>query len=130
MSEVIEKPWGWSQEEVSNLFCQVHRIDIIVGGFCSWHKHLRKDNVFSVAKGRLVVEYHGGLGDILQVVLQPGDTYTIGAGVVHRFRAPFESVRAFEVYYPSEGYDRMATATDIERYSHGGRDTNAGGSIN
>lgn len=130
MPNIIEKPWGWSTEELRGHFCEVHRIDVVGGGFCSWHQHTRKDNVFSVAKGRLVIEYHNSHADIVQIVMQAGDTFVVPALTIHRFRAPFGSVRAFEVYYPTDGQLDLGVGDDIIRYSHGGRDANAGGQVN
>lgn len=128
MADLTEKPWGWSTMELANLFCEVHRIDVLRGGHCSWHKHTRKDNVFTAAQGRLVIEYHTW-DDITQLVLLPGETCVVPAGTVHRFRAPFEAVRAMEVYFPSFP-DQHLGGEDIIRYSQGGLDSTAGGNIN
>lgn len=117
---LTQKEWGWSSLEVRDPRCEVHRIDVKLGGYCSWHSHSFKHNVFSVAKGRLIIETQDPLfpNHPKQHILLPGDTITMAAGVRHRFRAPFEPVTAFEVYYPLSG--RVVEPHDITRYGRGG----------
>lgn len=118
--EITQKQWGWSTCEVRNLLCEVHRIDVKAGGHCSWHQHRERENVFSVANGRLLIEYRDQRGEVKQVLLQPGDTCTIPAGTAHRFVAPFEPVRAFEVYYSNNERGPWLVQNDIVRYEQGG----------
>lgn len=115
---LTKKEWGWTTTEVESTYCEVHRVDILRGGFCSWHLHSLKTNIFSVASGRLIIEQKVFPDNIMQTLLQPGDTLRVPAGVVHRFVAPFEPVRAFEIYYPCIG--TILGTNDITRFGQGG----------
>lgn len=121
MYELKQKQWGWSEEKDGSLTCEVYRIDVVHGGYCSWHLHRERSNVFIAVRGRLVIEWHDESGDIQQRVLRPGESYTVPAKVIHRFLAPFESAMAFEVYYATPGGPGpYLVYNDIVRYESGG----------
>lgn len=111
---VTAKQWGWSEAQVVSPLCEVHRIDVRAGGFCSWHKHDHKHNVFTVIDGLMEVEVQVG-PRIVIAVLQPGMTYDVAPGLIHRFRCPTKATRAIEVYYPVS-----VNPNDITRFSDGG----------
>lgn len=119
--KLSQKQWGWSESLDDSMTCEVHRIDVVRGGHCSWHLHRERSNVFIAVRGRLVIEWHDEHGDVVQRVLQPGEAYTVPAKVIHRFLAPFESVMAFEVYYATPGgLGPYLVHDDIVRFADGG----------
>lgn len=111
--KLVEKQWGWSMPEVVSPLCEVHRIDVRKGGFCSLHQHDRKHNVFTVVAGKLIIEF-GADNPRPPVPLLPGQTYDVAPGIVHRFVCP-EATTAIEVYYPAS-----VDPLDIYRFSEGG----------
>lgn len=120
MADAIQKQWGWTLTVVQSPLCEIHRIDVRAGGFCSWHQHDRKHNVFTVVRGKLVVEIQTEPGKVLpdqlgsRHLLLPGDSYDVPPGMVHRFRCP-EATCAIETYYPAS-----IDPADIYRFSEGG----------
>lgn len=116
-TKVTQKVWGWSELQVESNLCQVHRIDIRPGGFCSIHQHDRKHNVFTLVKGKLHIRLWDenvdlGVEAMRTIVLaSPGDTYDVGPAIVHQFYAP-EYCMAIETYYPAS-----VRTEDIFRFS-------------
>jgi mannose-6-phosphate isomerase-like protein (cupin superfamily) len=60
----------------------------VMQGEYRWHQHPRSDECFLVVEGKLEIDLAGGR----TVVLQPGEAFTIPAGVVHRTRSHERSV--------------------------------------
>lgn len=110
------KIWGTTEDLLDTPLCSVHRLAIYAGGYCSWHHHAAKANVFTVAKGLLTIEvWDDGLDSALAVELKPGDVYSVRAGVKHRFVNYSRSeCLALEFYYPE------ALSEDIVREDIGG----------
>lgn len=119
MGKLIQKEWGWAEPLLLNEHVEMSRADIVKGGYCSWHHHDHKDNMFVPVRGRLMVEVMDIFQNVIQHIMSPGDSLTIPTGVRHRFVAPFEAVLVIEVYYPTWG--EKLKADDIVRYGHGGR---------
>lgn len=127
MSWVNQKPWGWTECLHDSRQCELHRIDVKAGGYCSQHEHLHKWNAFQVVRGRLQVEVwttRAGRGwspsdppDTV-VLLGPGDCYSVAPGLVHRFTCDVPT-SAFETYWPVNN-TRQVSPDDIMRYSEGG----------
>lgn len=111
------KIWGTTEDLLTTPLCSVHRLAILPGGYCSWHHHNAKANVFTVARGALTVEvWDEGMEEALALELQPGDIYSVRAGVKHRFvnYSGSEECLALEFYYPEE------LSEDIVREDVGG----------
>jgi quercetin dioxygenase-like cupin family protein len=107
------KVWGTTQRvfETSNVSVEV--VKIAAGGYCSRHRHLRRDNLFHVLEGHLRVKTRkDGLED--EIVLRPGESTLVKAGDVHWFEA-LTDVVALEVYHA------RVEADDIVRETQGGR---------
>jgi mannose-6-phosphate isomerase-like protein (cupin superfamily) len=60
----------------------------VMQGEYRWHQHPRSDECFLVVEGKLEIDLAGER----TVVLQPGEAFTIPAGVVHRTRSQERSV--------------------------------------
>jgi mannose-6-phosphate isomerase-like protein (cupin superfamily) len=106
------KIWGVTNHIWSGNNVEVHRIDIVQGGFCSKHKHLCKYNLFEVERGELMVEIWRQ--DIIEkTVLRPGDTTIVEPGLYHRFMAATNTV-ALEIYWVT------LNEIDIVRENQGG----------
>lgn len=114
---VIVKNWGTSQQIFAFGSVEMHRIVAAPGGFCSIHRHLRKNNLFVVERGQLHVLTGRVLGDDFlldrQHVLREGDQVDVPAGVWHQFQTPMGAI-GLEVYWVDAGGE------DIERRSVGG----------
>lgn len=63
------------------------RIAVMVGEY-PWHHHPRSDETFLVIEGVFEIDLEGGR----TVTLQPGELFTIPAGVRHRTRAKARTV--------------------------------------
>lgn len=112
------KLWGTSETLLALPGLEVHRIQVVKGGYCSWHKHDSKWNAFVLVEGSLTIER----GDEYTIqperealVMQPGDLTTLPPGEWHRFvNDSKRQCLALEVYYPA------ALSEDIVRGSVGG----------
>lgn len=114
--EVCGKIWGIT----SPIFCknnvEIHRIEGIKGGFCSWHKHQSKYNRFFVESGllKVIVRKDYGSGELEdETILTAGQQTTVSPGEYHKFEV-LEDCVAYEIYWVElqEG--------DIERLTVGG----------
>jgi mannose-6-phosphate isomerase-like protein (cupin superfamily) len=63
------------------------RMAVMVGEY-RWHRHPRSDETFLVVEGALHIDLDGGR----TVTVQPGELFTIPAGVRHRTRATERTV--------------------------------------
>ena len=77
---------------------------------CSWHKHKAAYNQFYVISGQLGVKTDKGYTS----VLNPGESFTVEAGVYHEFQTYELPTIIEEIAYVK--YD----VTDIQRESPGG----------
>jgi len=104
------KLWGTTEDLVRTPLCEIHRIRVLPGGFCSDHIHKHKWNAFAVLEGILDVEYAGA-----SVSLTRGDVVAVPPNVEHRFfNHSSKPVLALEVYYPE------VLSEDIVRSNTGG----------
>jgi hypothetical protein len=109
----IDKPWGRV----------MHILDVSVlqteaGYQCSRHYHEHKINLFGVVSGSVVItEWEEG-DRTRHTILRPGDTYSVGAKVVHWFGV-IESGMIVERYTSAEG--QPVLAADIYRWDEGGK---------
>jgi mannose-6-phosphate isomerase-like protein (cupin superfamily) len=116
MMEIQGKVWG----STSPLFCknnvEIHRIEGVKGGYCSWHKHLAKYNRFFVESGiiKVTVQKDYGSGTLEDVtILLPGQQTTVAPGEYHKFEVVEDCV-AYEIYWVE------LNPKDIERLTVGG----------
>ena len=94
-SKKVIKPWGWEF-----WFAQTSRyvgkvILVKKGHRLSKQYHRFKHETVYADKGRWVLE----LGSTKKM-MKPGDSAEIRPGRIHRFTAPYEDIRLFEVSTP------------------------------
>jgi quercetin dioxygenase-like cupin family protein len=93
------KIWGSTEELFKNTNCEVHRIDINKGGFCSKHKHQYKHNIFYVLQGTLLIKVWKNDYELIDTtILQTGKKTDVGPNQYHTFQA-LEPTIALEIYY-------------------------------
>ncbi len=95
------KIWGNTQLILKTPLIEIHKLEVVPGGFCSWHKHRHKWNAFLIFAGSLTIEIRKeayALTD--KTMLRAGDITTVKPGEEHRFIAGLCPATAFEIYYP------------------------------
>ena len=114
--EVKGKIWG----ATSPIFCknnvEIHRIEGNKGGYCSWHKHWGKYNMFWVESGVIKVTIQKDYGSGIlndETVICAGQQTTVPPGQFHKFDV-IEDCVAYEIYWVELDQD------DIERETVGG----------
>ena len=108
------KTWGDTMVIFRDGHCEVHRISIVKGGFCSNHRHQTKSNLFYVESGKLKIIVKKNDYDLTdETIVGPGEVTSVPPGEVHRFEA-LEDTIAFEVYFVT------LDAGDIVREDNGG----------
>ena len=112
------KNWGTTEPLIQTPLCELHRIVVRPGGYCSVHKHHGRANVFYVISGSLEVRIFEGwkAGDgnaYIPTELLPGQHREVLPGYRHQFFSPHGAV-VLELYYP------VLRGEDIERESEGG----------
>jgi len=111
------KAWGQTELVFSAPTCELHRIHVEPGGFCSKHLHQSKWNAFYVLRGSLVVEVWKMSGTVDKTRLLAGDGMTVAPGELHRFMhddADAGVTEALELYYTA------LDPGDIQREDVGG----------
>jgi quercetin dioxygenase-like cupin family protein len=68
----------WSPRVVGRVNDQYVKVAKLKGQL-TWHKHDNEDELFQVAKGRLVIQIEGGR----EVALGPGEFFVVPRGVMH-----------------------------------------------
>jgi mannose-6-phosphate isomerase-like protein (cupin superfamily) len=123
MVNTTDKPWGKSRRVHIDRFVQVEEVDILPGGFSSVHHHNKKDNVFYVASGELLVSvFHDDLTEANRIIMKPGDWMVVPAGQKHQFRA-VSDVKAYEVYWLDDPLKKgRIEPEDIDRSTQNGLD--------
>lgn len=104
----LHKVWGerWLLREDSTHASSFLRLR--AGTRCSWHRHRAKFNLFVVLRGSVGIKTDHG-----EIVLGPGQEFTVEPGAWHEFR----------VYEDSEMIEEMFVTYeegDIERQTEGG----------
>jgi mannose-6-phosphate isomerase-like protein (cupin superfamily) len=111
------KVWGSTSLLWRTPLIEVHKLEIVAGGYCSWHKHQHKHNAFIVHSGALTIEIKKAAYPLTdKTVLRAGDFTTVRPGEEHRFVAGLSPTVAFEIYYPE------MLSEDIVRTDVGGID--------
>lgn len=117
---VEPKLWGWTETLSTHELHTAHRVDIRAGGYSSRHKHEGKWNGFHCIRGTLLVEvFVKGHQQVEHHLLQPGDSFQVNAGLVHRMSAPSGPVTAIETYWPT-ARSGWVDPDDIVRLDEGG----------
>lgn len=113
-----EKVWGRTRIEAESPFYQLHRLEVIEGGFCSIHYHEHRANRFRVLSGEIeVIEW---FADITKAVrLTAGNIHDVPSLVVHQFRV-LRSGEVIEEYWPDRLGQHSVETSDIIRITEGG----------
>ena len=94
---IVNKGWGY-EEIITNTekYC-AKILHMNIGKKLSWHYHELKDETFYLENGniRLFVGYDHDINKSDVVCLNPGDSFHIPVGLVHRLEA-LENSRVFE----------------------------------
>lgn len=111
----VTKIWGTTTPLVLMPTFEMHRLDIKPRHACSQHVHGAKINTFHVLDGDLYIDEWGAEldGVLVHWRLNAGETFTVKAGIIHRFRTGPEPCKALEMYYPA------ALSEDIRRFDVG-----------
>jgi quercetin dioxygenase-like cupin family protein len=96
---IQEKIWGKTGEIFSKNNVEIHRIEIIKGGYCSRHYHEYKYNGFFLESGKLTIHLYKKDSNIEDITtLRPGDYTIVEPQVDHMFLAIEDSI-AYEIYW-------------------------------
>lgn len=119
MSELVGKAWGNETIVVNRRLGKAggycgKRMYLLEGMRCSLHWHHRKDEVFFVESGAMLVELsEPGIGHLLDAgyvpkyerrILGPGDSVEVRPGTIHRFTGLAPTV-FFEFSTPDDPAD-------------------------
>lgn len=117
----VVKAWGVSTTICAVSSFEVQRINVMAGGYCSRHKHLKRHNLFYVEYGKLVLHiFESNTDNCVKVLIDTGEQYLVGPGVEHMFENPeVTSVIAYEIYW-DENINGLVLSEDIVRFSIGG----------
>ena len=77
--EVIKKVWGEEHWIVNNDYCG-KKLILKKNYRCSTHQHKKKDEVFYIIKGKVLLEADGK-----KTIMKPGDSFHVIPGCYHRF---------------------------------------------
>lgn len=112
---IEQKVWGTTECLIKNPLCELHRIIVKPGGYCSVHKHHGRANVFYVVRGDITVSVWTEGGTFSHdESLEAGDYYTVEPGLLHQFTSQYVGAEVLELYYP------VLRGADIERETIGG----------
>lgn len=111
------KIWGSTELLLKESVIEIHRLEIVPGGYCSMHHHDYKWNCFVVLSGELVIQVKKNTYDLVdETLLRAGQVTTVCPDEEHMFinRGDVAAV-ALEIYYP-----QMLGGADIVRTGVGG----------
>lgn len=105
----VEKTWGyerwiWNEEYCGKIL--FFRKDCR----CSWHYHLKKDEVLYLQRGSVLVKYSEGddISKAEEVTLQPGDSFHVPVGLRHQMVALKRSyITEFSTHHEDEDSIRI-----------------------
>lgn len=90
----VPKGWGFEKWITNNEKYCGKLLFFVKGKKCSWHYHKKKDEVFYVQSGRLLVKY-GTINETKEIVLERGDSFHVKPGLIHQMTA-LEDTEMFE----------------------------------
>lgn len=113
-----EKDWGWTRcKHKATPRYTLHELKTKEGGFCSFHYHNERGNVFRVLAGLVRVVWVFGWR-IEHQLLSKDNSLFIPSLVPHQFQV-LESGEMWEEYVPDRSGGRVSV-DDIERLTRGG----------
>jgi len=93
----VPKGWGFEKWIVNcSEYCG-KLLYFVKGRKCSWHYHIKKDEVFYIQSGKIKVYFsdNDDLEGSKEIVLGPGDNFHVYRGLRHRMEA-IEDTELFE----------------------------------
>ena len=96
-SQKIEKPWG--HEEIwAKTDSYVGKILVInKGNRLSLQYHNKKEETIRILSGKMTFHFGNAENNVKEILLNPGDTFHIKPGLIHRFEAKDDDVVLVEV---------------------------------
>ena len=93
----VPKGWGFEKWIVNNEEYCGKLLYFVKGRRCSWHYHVKKDEVFYIQSGKMLVKYsdEDNLENAKELVLGRGDAFHIYRGLRHQMLA-LEDTELFE----------------------------------
>lgn len=113
-----EKAWGISVPLYKDQHIEVVKISVRRGGYSSQHKHLYKDNIFWVIRGRIIVIRYTNASPVENVLTPRDGMFSVPAGIEHRFIALEDDTVVYELYCATEEHE--VESSDIIRRDQGG----------
>ncbi len=100
----VKKGWGYEKWIVNkSLYCG-KLLFFNKGKKCSWHYHIKKDEVFFLQSGRMIVRYskNDSLENAEEIMLEPGMNFYVYPGLRHQM----EAIEDSELYeFSTEHFD-------------------------
>ena len=104
----VPKGWGWEKWIVN---CEEYCGKLLFfeeGKKCSWHYHVKKDEVFYLQSGkiRVIFNVEDDLSTAKEIILNPGDNFHVYRGLRHQMHA-LEDSELFEFstqHFDSDSY--------------------------
>ena len=110
-----QKVWGKTRCTHRSKRYALHELEVDKGGFCSYHYHLNRSNVFRVVTGLVRVVWTLGW-QIHCTDLGPDNEFEIDAQIAHQFQV-LENGLMLEEYYSDFEVEEL----DIFRLTTGGK---------
>ena len=100
----VKKGWGYEKWIVNKALYCGKLLFFNSGKKCSWHYHVKKDEVFYLQSGRMIVRYseQDDLSKSEEKILEPGMNFYIYPGLRHQMEA-LEDSELFE--FSTEHFD-------------------------
>ena len=95
---IVDKPWGHEEIWAETARYAGTFLIISAGEMLSRQYHEKKEETICVLEGELILEI--GQNPPQRLLLQPGESYHVKPGTVHRFCAGATDVRLVEVSTP------------------------------
>lgn len=95
---IVDKPWGHEEIWAETARYAGKFLIISAGEMLSRQYHEKKEETICVLEGELILEI--GQNPPQRLLLQPGESYHVKPGTVHRFCAGATDVRLVEVSTP------------------------------
>lgn len=108
----VTKTWGWEKWIVNNDKYCGKILCIEKEKYCSYHRHLVKDEVLYVLDNVIVMIYDAGDGPKVEL-LYPGEAFHVTPGTVHQMYA-LETTHIHEFSTHHEDSDSYRTSTDLQ----------------
>jgi len=100
----VKKGWGYEKWIINkSLYCG-KLLYFEKGKKCSWHYHLKKDEVFYLQSGRMIVRYseQDNIENAKELILEKGMNFYVYPGLKHQM----EAIEDSELYeFSTEHFD-------------------------